>query len=110
MWIALAVLAVLIIGSMLGSNGYKKVDTALALQAIQSNQVQQAKLVGGNELQIELTLKEGVKIKDSSKVRAPYIEGARPSLQNMLAEKSADAATPNSSTVQTPAKTSRADG
>jgi cell division protease FtsH len=100
MWIALAVLAVLIIGSMLGSNGYKKVDTALALQAIQNDQVQQAKLVGGNDLQLELTLKDGVKIKDSSKVRAPYIEGAGPSLMNTLNEKSADGSIPDKFTVE----------
>ena len=100
MWIALAVLAVLIIGSMLGSNGYKKVDTALALQAIQTNQVQQAKLVGGNDLQLELTLKPDVKIKDSNKIRAPYIEGAGPSLMNTLAEKSADGSIPDKFTVE----------
>ena len=100
MWIALAVLAVLIIGSMLGSNGYKKVDTALALQAIDANQVQQAKLVGGNDQQLELTLKDGVKIKDSNKIRAAYIEGAGPALQNMLEEKSADGSIPDKFTVE----------
>ncbi|MCI0689571.1 MAG: ATP-dependent zinc metalloprotease FtsH [Sporichthyaceae bacterium] len=100
MWIALAVLAVLIIGSMLGSNGFKKVDSALALEAIDKNQVQHAKLVGGNDQQLELTLKEGVEIKESNKIRAAYIEGAGPRLQQLLEQKSRDGSIPDKFTVE----------
>ena len=45
MWIVLAVLAVVVLMQVVGSaGGYKTVDTGQVIQAINKNQVEQAKL------------------------------------------------------------------
>jgi cell division protease FtsH len=88
MWIALAVLAVLLLSSMLSSaGGYKGVDTAKAFGALNDNQVKSAKLVGGDEPHLELTLKDGVKIDGSNKIRSEIINGSGNEVQNVLRDK-----------------------
>src|SRR5262245_35692846 len=85
MWIALAVLAVLLLSSMLSSaGGYKGVDAAKAFGALNDNQVKSAKLVGGDEPHLDLTLKDGVKIDGTNKVRPEIITGSGNEIQNLL--------------------------
>ena len=88
MWIALAVLAVLLLSSMLSSaGGYKGVDTAKSFAALNDNQVKSAKLVGGDEPHLDLTLKDGVKIDGSNKIRSEIINGSGNEVQNLLRDK-----------------------
>ncbi|MFJ4922281.1 ATP-dependent zinc metalloprotease FtsH [Streptomyces sp. NPDC088725] len=74
MWIVLAVLAVVVLMQVVGSSGgYKTVDTGQVVQAINKDQVNQAKLTTGDEQIIKVDLKSGQKIKGSDKIQASYI-------------------------------------
>ncbi|WP_231500457.1 ATP-dependent metallopeptidase FtsH/Yme1/Tma family protein, partial [Saccharothrix sp. NRRL B-16314] len=71
MWIVLAVLAVVVLMQVVGSSeGYKTVDTGKVVQAIDKNQVKQAKVTTGDEQIIKIELVDGQKIDNSSKVQA----------------------------------------
>src|SRR3954469_13917363 len=62
-WVALVIIGVLVISSISSAaGGFKKVDTEVALKAISSSQVEQAKLVDRDQ-RLELTLTDGHKIK-----------------------------------------------
>ncbi|MBT2506853.1 ATP-dependent zinc metalloprotease FtsH [Streptomyces sp. ISL-98] len=88
MWIVLAVLAVVVLMQVVGSSGgYKTVDTAEVVQAIDKNQVKQAKLTTGDEQVIRVELKDGQKVKDSSKIQASYIGDQGVALANKLQSK-----------------------
>ncbi|MEU8964648.1 ATP-dependent metallopeptidase FtsH/Yme1/Tma family protein, partial [Streptomyces sp. NPDC048491] len=74
MWIVLAVLAVVVLMQVVGSSGgYKTVDTSDVVQAINNKQVEQAKITTGDSQVIKIDLKDGQKVKGSSKVQANYI-------------------------------------
>lgn len=74
MWIVLAVLAVVVLMTVVGqSGGYKTVDTGQVVAAINDNKVQSAKVTTGDEQTIKVTLKDGVKVEGSSKIQASYI-------------------------------------
>ena len=66
---------------------FREVDTSAAVQLIQQDKVESAKLVDGNR--IDLTLKDGSeytggKVKDAKHVRAHYIEPRGPELVKLL--------------------------
>src|SRR6201995_443600 len=85
-WIILAVVAVILLSRVLdAANGYKKVDTATAIDAIEHNQVEKATLVGGDDMKIRLTLKAGAK---NEKIQASYIQGQGKDLAQLLQTKS----------------------
>src|ERR1044072_2250850 len=74
MWIVLAVLAVVVLMQVVSSSGgYKTVDTGQVVQAIDKNQVEQAKLTTGDEQTIKVELKDGQKVEGSSKIQSSYI-------------------------------------
>ncbi len=80
LWVLLAVVALFVVFQVLGSgNGYKKVDTAEVVQAIRDGKVESAKVVDRDQ-RIEVTLKDGEKIKGASRVRASYVDGQQLSL------------------------------
>lgn len=88
MWIVLAVLAVVVLMQVVGSSGgYKTVDTGQVVQAINQDQVEAAKLTTGDEQTIKVTLKDGVKIKDSSKIQASYIGNQGVAIADTLQQK-----------------------
>ncbi|KWX10416.1 cell division protein FtsH, partial [Carbonactinospora thermoautotrophica] len=81
-WIVLAVIVMLALSQFVtASGGYKKIDTSEAIAAIQQDKVKSAKLIGGEEQTIELTLKDG------SRVKASYIENQGVQLANLLQQK-----------------------
>ncbi|KWW98876.1 ATP-dependent zinc metalloprotease FtsH [Carbonactinospora thermoautotrophica] len=81
-WIVLAVIVMLALSQFVtASGGYKKIDTSEAVAAIQQDKVKSAKLIGGEEQTIELTLKDG------SRVKASYIENQGVQLANLLQQK-----------------------
>ncbi|RKS75281.1 cell division protease FtsH [Motilibacter peucedani] len=83
-WVMLAVLAaVLVTSTVRSSGGFKTVDTAQALNAISSGQVQSAKLVDRDQ-RLELTLKPGTKIDGATKVRASYVDMQQVSIVQAL--------------------------
>jgi len=80
-WIALAVLVVIIASSLLSNLGAPRdVDTSQVVTAISNGQVSSAKILGGTDQRIEVTLADG------SKVRAQYVDGQGVQLQNLLQE------------------------
>ncbi|OAR26342.1 cell division protein FtsH [Streptomyces sp. ERV7] len=86
MWIVLAVLAVVVLMQVVGSSGgYKTVDTSEVVQAIDKNQVDEAKITTGDESVIKVDLKDGQKVKGANKIQASYIGDAQgTSLANKL--------------------------
>ncbi|MYV97023.1 ATP-dependent zinc metalloprotease FtsH [Streptomyces sp. SID3343] len=88
MWIALAVIAVILLMQLVSSSsGFKGVDTGKAIQAIQNDQVKSAKLIGGNDQSLELTLDKGVKIDKSNKIKTSYIDEQGVEIQRLLQTK-----------------------
>ncbi|MSX38396.1 MAG: AAA family ATPase, partial [Actinobacteria bacterium] len=80
-WIALAVLLVIIASSLLSNLGAPRdVGTSQVVTAISEGQVTSATILGGTDQRIEVTLTDG------TKVRAQYIEGQGVQLQNLLQE------------------------
>src|SRR5690349_17716136 len=88
MWIALAVIAVILLMQLVSSSsGFKGVDTGKAIQAIQNDQVKSAKLIGGNDQSLELTLIPGVKIDKHNKIKTSYIDEQGVEIQRLLQSK-----------------------
>lgn len=100
MWIVLAVLAVVVLMQVVGSSGgYKTVDTGQVIAAINDNKVESAKLTTGDEQTIKVTLKDGEKVKDSSKIQASYIGDQGVTIANTLQTKYQDKQIPDGYTV-----------
>ncbi|HVE26430.1 MAG TPA: AAA family ATPase, partial [Sporichthya sp.] len=86
-WIIVAVLAVILVSRVFdAANGYKKVDTATAIDAINKDQVKKAELFGGSSPRIQLELKAPAK---NDKIQASYLSDQGEALANLLQEKSA---------------------
>ncbi|MFC9282351.1 ATP-dependent zinc metalloprotease FtsH [Streptomyces collinus] len=100
MWIVLAVLAVVVLMQVVGSSGgYKTVDTGQVVAAINDNKVESAKLTTGDEQTVKVTLKDGVKVEDSSKIQASYIGDQGVTIANTLQAKFQDKQIPDGYTV-----------
>ncbi|HEX6233952.1 MAG TPA: ATP-dependent zinc metalloprotease FtsH [Jiangellaceae bacterium] len=80
-WFVIFVFAAILITRMLDSGEeFERVDTARVVQEIDSGNVQEAKLFGGDRQEIELILKDG------EQISAQYVEGQGIELQHMLQE------------------------
>ncbi|HEX5567086.1 MAG TPA: ATP-dependent zinc metalloprotease FtsH [Streptomyces sp.] len=91
MWIVLVALAVVVLFNVVGSSGgYKTVDTGQVVQAISENKVKSAELTTGDEQTVKVELKDGVKIKDSDKIKASYIDEQGVDLAKQLQSKYQD--------------------
>ncbi|MFJ1972307.1 ATP-dependent zinc metalloprotease FtsH [Streptomyces sp. NPDC087903] len=100
MWIVLAVLAVVVLMQVVGSSGgYKTVDTGQVVQAINDNKVESAKITTGDEQTVKVQLKDGVKVKGSSKIQASYIGDQGVTIANTLQTKFQDKQIPDGYTV-----------
>ncbi|KFG74902.1 ATP-dependent zinc metalloprotease FtsH [Streptomyces mutabilis] len=100
MWIVLAVLAVVVLMQVVGSSGgYKTVDTAQVVQAINENRIESAKLTTGDEQKIQIQLKDGQKVEGSSKIQASYIGNQGETLAATLQNKYQDKQIPDGYTV-----------
>ena len=81
LWIALAVIAVIIGTSVIGNvSGPQDVNTSQVVTAIQQDKVTEATITDKDQ-RIEVTLTDG------SKIRAQYVEGQGVQLQNLLQSK-----------------------
>ncbi|WP_280888961.1 ATP-dependent zinc metalloprotease FtsH [Streptomyces sp. LBL] len=100
MWIVLAVLAVVVLMQVVGSSGgYKTVDTGQVIQAINDNRAESAKLTTGDEQNIKVELKDGVKVEGSSKIQASYIGDQGVTIAGTLQTKYQDKQIPKGYTV-----------
>ncbi|WP_288797592.1 ATP-dependent zinc metalloprotease FtsH [Arsenicicoccus cauae] len=87
MWVVVVSLLIAAWLSVGQQSDFREVDTSAAVQLIQQDKVESAKLVDGNR--IDLTLKDGSeytggKVKDAKHVRAHYIEPRGPELVKLL--------------------------
>ena len=77
-WVALVIIGVLLVTSISSAaGGFKKVDTAVAIKAIENHQVEKAKIVDRDQ-RLELTLKSN-KVEGAggaTKIQTDYV-GAR---------------------------------
>jgi cell division protease FtsH len=81
MWFVIFAFAAILIVRMLDSGEeFERVDTATVVEEINSGNVEQATLIGGESQLIELTLK------DETQISAQYVEGQGIELQHMLQE------------------------
>ncbi len=79
LWIVLGVLAFLVAGQLLTSNsGYERVDSSQVVSAISKGDVKSARIVGGDDMRIELTLK------DDKRIAAEYVEPQLAKITTML--------------------------
>lgn len=108
MWVVLAVLAVFVLMQLVGgSSGYKGVDTSKVIEAINKDQVQSAKIIGGNDQAVELSLlKKGpdgkqVKIDGSSKIKSSYLNDQQgDTIAELLTQKASEGKIPDGYTVK----------
>ncbi|MEZ5117899.1 MAG: ATP-dependent zinc metalloprotease FtsH [Candidatus Nanopelagicales bacterium] len=95
-WILLAVLLVLLGSSLVSGIGApQQVETSQALQSLDDNQVQSAKLIDREQI-LELTLKDG------TKTRSEYIDGQGVKLQEQLQAKVDEGQLPDGYDVEVP--------
>jgi cell division protease FtsH len=88
MWIVLAVLAVVVLMQVVSSSGgYKTVDTAQIVAAIDDNRVSSAEITTGDEQIVKLDLKKGQQVEDANKIKASYIDDQGVDLQKKLQAK-----------------------
>ncbi|MEU8133189.1 ATP-dependent zinc metalloprotease FtsH [Streptodolium elevatio] len=108
MWVVLAVLAVFVLMQLVGgSSGYKGVDTSQVIEAINKDQVQSAKIIGGNDQAVELSLlKKGpdgkqVKIEGSGKIKSSYLNDQQgDTIADLLTQKASEGKIPDGYTVK----------
>ncbi|MEU3555247.1 ATP-dependent zinc metalloprotease FtsH [Streptomyces fragilis] len=105
MWIGLAVLAVVVLMTVVGrSGGYETVDTGKVVQAINDDRVQSAQLTTGDEQTIKVELKKGQEVDKASKIQASYIGNQGVDLAETLQKKFEEKKIPEGYTVS-PSKT-----
>ncbi|MGW0602776.1 ATP-dependent zinc metalloprotease FtsH [Streptomyces sp. NPDC002640] len=105
MWIVLAVLAVVVLMTVVGrSGGYETVDTGKVVQAINDDRVQSAQLTTGDEQTIKVELKKGQEVEKASKIQASYIGNQGVALAETLQAKFEEKKIPDGYTVS-PSKT-----
>jgi cell division protease FtsH len=99
-WIIVAVLAVILVSRVFdAANGYKKVDTATAIEAINNDQVKKAELIGGASPRLQLELIGDVK---NDKIQASYLERQGAEIAKLLQDKSAAGKIPEKYDISNP--------
>jgi cell division protease FtsH len=89
-WVALIIVGVLLITTLSSAaGGFKKVDTSVAIAAIEQGQVKQAKIIDRDQ-RLELTLKSGADVPGAggaTKIQADYVEARQRDIVDLLREK-----------------------
>ena len=85
-WVALVIIGVLLVTSISSAaGGFKKVDTAVAIKAIENHQVEKAKIVDRDQ-RLELTLKSN-KVEGAggaTKIQTDYVGARQREIVNLL--------------------------
>jgi cell division protease FtsH len=88
-WVALVIVGVLLATQLASAaGGYKKVDTSVAIAAIEKNQVKVAKIVDRDQ-RLELTLKDGADVPglgSATKIQTDYVEARQRDIVDLLGE------------------------
>jgi cell division protease FtsH len=80
-WIVMAVLGFVVATQLLGNrNGFERVDTSTAIAEIQDANVQSAKIITGDQQELQLTLK------NDEQIRAYYVDGQQVQIGELLQE------------------------
>jgi len=96
-WVLVGLLGFFVVLSVVdGTSSYKRVDTSTVLSAIQDNEVQSAKVLGGDTQEIQLTLKNG------DKIRSEYIDGQQTAITEQLQEQARNGSLPDGWTGENP--------
>ena len=83
-WVLIAILGFFLYGQFASANAaFKKVDTAVVLDAIAGSKVESAVVVDRDQ-RIQVTLKNGVKVGGSSRIQANYISGQEVQIIELL--------------------------
>ncbi|HYY09560.1 MAG TPA: ATP-dependent zinc metalloprotease FtsH [Kineosporiaceae bacterium] len=82
-WIAVAVVLLLLAARLFAPSGYQQVDTSVALQKISDKQVDFAHVVDGEQV-LELTLKKGAEVDGHNKIVAGWIGARGPEIVQLL--------------------------
>ena len=86
LWVVLAVLAFLVLGQLLsGASSYERVDTSEVVSDIQQGKVDNAQIIGGEDQEVQLTLKGG-----DRRVRAEYVGPQLTTITQALEKQQAD--------------------
>jgi cell division protease FtsH len=89
-WVALIIVGVLLVTTLSSATGgFKKVDTSIAIAAIEQGQVKSAKIIDRDQ-RLELTLKDGAKVAgvgEATKIQADYVEARQRDIVDLLREK-----------------------
>jgi cell division protease FtsH len=87
-WVALVIVGVLLVTQLASAaGGFKKVDTSVAMSAIEHNQVKTAKIIDRDQ-RLELTLKDGVTVAGagkSTKIQSDYVVARQRDIVDQLA-------------------------
>ncbi len=96
-WLALALLGFVIATQVIGSSGgFERVDTSTAIAAIQGGDVSSAKVITGDQQELQLTLKNG------DRIRAAYIDGQQADIGEELQTQADNGTLPEGYDVEVP--------
>ena len=97
LWIALALLGVVIATQVIGGRGgFEQVDTSRAIAEIDAANVKSAKIITGDQQELQLTLKDG------DQIRASYVDGQQTDIGAQLQRQADDGALPEGYDVEVP--------
>jgi len=83
-WVALVIIGVLLVTSISSAaGGFKKVDTSVAIQALEQGKVTKAKIVDRDQ-RLELTLKEPGVEGGATKIQTDYVDARQREIVNLL--------------------------
>jgi cell division protease FtsH len=97
LWIALALLGFVIATQVIGSRGgFEQVDTSTALAEIDDEQIKSAKIITGDQQELQLTLKDG------DQIRSAYVDGQQTDIGAQLQQQADSGALPEGYDVEVP--------
>ncbi len=97
LWLALALIGFLIASQVIGGgSGFERVDTSTALTAITDGEVKSAKIITGDQQELQLTLKDG------DRIRSSYVVGQQVDIGEDLQRQVDDGTLPEGYDVEVP--------
>ena len=96
-WLALALLGFIIATQVIrAGGGFERVDTSTAIAAVEGGEVKSAKIVTGDQQELQLTLKNG------DQILASYVDGQQVEIGAVLQEQADSGTLPEGYDVEVP--------
>ena len=96
-WLALALLGFVIATQVIsGRGGFEQVDTSTAISRVEAGDVQSAKIITGDQQELQLTLKNG------DQIRAFYVDGQQTEIGALLQDQADNGTLPEGYDVEVP--------